>query len=131
DALSTALPLQTRQMAIQNRKVADLSANVTASAESASAMDVPDMIDAVGNAVCKRILEERPSLADRMFIPLKLQDMEKAEGELYHGNKFLQRLVLLSSDEQEAVYNEALAAYEDAVRDMAARGQHPRGAREL
>jgi len=131
DALSTALPLQTRQLAIQNRKVADLSANVTASAESASAMDVPDMIDAVGNAVCKRILEEKPSLADRMFIPLKLQDMEKAEGELYHVNKFLQRLVLLSSEEQEALYNEALAAYEDAVRDMAARGQHPRGAREL
>lgn len=131
ETLSTGLPLQTRELAIQNRKVADLSANVTASAESASAMDVPDMIDAVGNAVCKRILEERPSLADRMHIPLKLQDMEKAEGELYHVNKFLQRLVLLPAKEQDILYKEALAAYADAVREMAARGRHPRGAREL
>lgn len=129
--LSTALELQTRELAIQNRKVADLSANVTASAESASAMDVPDMIDAVGNAVCKRLLEERPSVADRMQIALKLQDMEKAEGELYHVHKFLQRLVLLPAREQQQLYREALAAYSDAVKEMAARGRHPRGAREL
>ena len=131
ETLSTGLPLQTRELAIQNRKVADLSANVTASADSASAMDVPDMIDAVGNTVCKRILEERPSIADRMHIPLKLQDMEKAEGELYHVNKFLQRLVLLPAKEQDMLYKEALSAYADAVREMAARGRHPRGAREL
>lgn len=129
--LSTALPLQTRQLAIQNRKVADLSANVTASAESASAMDVPDMLDAVGNAVCRRILEERPSLADRMHIALKLQDMEKAETELYHVNKFLQRMVLLPAREQDTLYAEALTAYEDALRDLSARGKSPRGAREL
>lgn len=129
--LSTGLPLQTRLLAIQNRKVADLSANVTASAESATAMDVPDPIDAIGNEVCRRILEERPILADRMHIAMKLPDPDKAAAELYHVNKLLSRLILLGADEQEALYAEVIASYEDALRDLAARGRAPRGSRDL
>ena len=129
--LSTALPLQVRNLAIQNRKVADLSANVTASAESANAMKVPDIIDPIGNEVCKRFLNDNQRLADAMHIPLRLKDMETAEAEFYHVNKLLQRLVLLSSSEQDRVFREIVAAYEDRVREMKARGQSPRGAREL
>ncbi len=129
--LSTGLPMQNRTLALQNRKVADLSANVTASARSATAMQVPDIIDEVGNAVAKRYLEENPRLADDMMIAMRLKDMETAEAELYHVNKLLQRLVLLPSAEQDRVHREVLAAYEDKLREMRATGKAPRGAREM
>ncbi len=129
--LSTGLPIQNRTLAVQNRKMADLSANVTASARSATAMEVPDIIDDVGNKVAKRYLEENPRVADDMHIAMRLKDMEAAEAELYHVNKLLQRLILLPSADQDRVYREVVAAYDDAVREMRATGRSPRGAREM
>ncbi|AOG03013.1 strawberry notch C-terminal domain-containing protein [Bosea sp. RAC05] len=129
--LSTGLPMETRNLALQNNKMAQMSANVTGSAENATAMEVPDIIDQVGNEVCRLILEERPGLADRMFIAMKLPDPEKAATELYHVNKFLSRLILLPADEQEQLYDEVVRAHEATTRDLIARGRNPRGAREL
>lgn len=127
--LSTGLPLQSRQLAMQNRKMQDLSANVSGSAQSSSEMDIPDMINPLGNKVCRRLLEERPSIADRMFIAMRLPDPEKAEAELYHVNKFLQRLVLLPSQEQDALYLDALRAYQTELADASAKSG--RGSSEL
>lgn len=129
--LSTGLPMQARSLAMQNRKVAQLSANVSASAENATSMDVPDIIDAVGNEIAKRILTERPAIADRMCIAMRGIDEEQAEEELYYVNKLLQRLVLLSADEQTALYGEVIELYDDAMRELAAQGRHPQHGREL
>ncbi|CAH1688653.1 Helicase C-terminal domain-containing protein [Hyphomicrobiales bacterium] len=131
ETLSTGLPMETRNLALQNNKMAQMSANVTGSAENATSMDVPDIIDQVGNEVCKRLLEDRPGLAERMFIAMKLPDPEKAATELYHINKFLSRLILLPSQEQDRLYDEVVAAHVAMTQDLAARGRNPRGAREL
>lgn len=128
--LSTGLPLQSRQLAMQNRKMQDLSANVSGNAQSSSEMDIPDIINPLGNKVCRRLLEERPSIADRMFIPMRLPDPEKAETELYHVNKFLQRLVLLPIQEQDALYADALKAYQAEMADASAKSGN-RGSQEL
>jgi hypothetical protein len=129
--LSTGLPMQARSLAMQNRKVAQLSANVSASADNATSMDVPDIIDAVGNGIAKRILSERPAVADRMCIAMRGIDEEQAEEELYYVNKLLQRLVLLPADEQSALYGEVIELYDDAMRELEAQGRHPRNGREL
>ena len=131
ETLSTGLPLENRQLAMQNRKLQDMSANVTGASQNASEMDVPDLINAEGNLVCRRFLEARPTLADRMHVAMKLPDPEKAAGELYHVNKLLQRLCLLPSKEQDAVYATVLEAYEADVRDIKAKGGTIGGAREL
>jgi C-terminal domain on Strawberry notch homologue len=125
------LSTQARNLAMQNRKVAQLSANVSASAENATAMDVPDIIDQTGNEICKRILTERPALADRMSIAVRGIDEEQAAEELYYVNKLLQRLVLLPAAEQAALYNEVIELYEDAMRELTAQGKHPHHGREL
>lgn len=130
ETLCTGLPLQMRIMAMENRKVASLSANVSANAENASAMDVPDIIDGVGNEVAQRILEDRPRLAERMCIAMRV-DPETAEQELYFVNKLLQRLCLLPSDEQDEVFARLVSEYEDAVAGMKAKGRTPRGLREM
>ncbi|WP_456717998.1 MULTISPECIES: strawberry notch C-terminal domain-containing protein [unclassified Bradyrhizobium] len=129
--LSTGLPIQARNLAMQNRKVAQLSANVSASAENATSMDVPDIIDQTGNEICKRILTERPALADRMSIATRGIDEEQAAEELYYVNKLLQRLVLLPAAEQATLYDEVVELYEDAMRELAAQGKHPHHGREL
>ena len=128
--LSTGLPMQARPLAMQNKKVADLSANVSGSADNATAMDVPDILDDIGNEIARTLLEERPSLAERMCIAMKV-DPEAAEAELYFVNKILQRLVLLPSDEQDALFAEMLDLYGDRVRELEAVGRHPHGSREL
>lgn len=128
--LSTGLPMQARPLAMQNKKVAALSANVSGSADNATSMDVPDILDTIGNEIARSLLEERPSLAERMCIAMKV-DAEEAEAELYFVNKILQRLVLLRSDEQDALFAEMLDLYGDRVREMQAVGRHPHGSREL
>lgn len=129
--LATGLPSQVRTLANENRKLAMLSANVSANAENATAMDVPDVIDSVGNEVAQRMLEDQPRLASRMGIAMKNIDQDTAEAELYYINKLLQRLCFLSTAEQEAVFNKLNAGYNDLIEGLKAQGKTPRGTREL
>ena len=131
ETLCTGLPLQMRIMAMENRKVAALSANVSANAENANAMDVPDLIDSVGNQVAQHILEDKPSLAEKMCIAMRNIDQEVAEQELYYVNKLLQRMCMLMSDEQDELFAQLTTEYEDAIASMKAEGKTPRGMREL
>lgn len=130
ETLCTGLPLQMRIMAMENRKVASLSANVSANAENASAMDVPDVIDSVGNEVAQRILEDQPKLAERMCIAMRV-DPETAEQELYFVNKLLQRLCMLLSEEQDRVFAQLVTEYEAAIAELKTKGRTPRGTREM
>jgi hypothetical protein len=131
ETLSTGLPSQMRSLAMNNRKVEKLSATVSANAATATAMDVPDMIDSVGNMVAMRILSDQPSVAERMFIAMKNIDPEMAEQELYYINKYLQGFPYLKSEESEELFERLLKDYNDAVEGMKAQGKTPRGVREL
>lgn len=128
---STGLPAQNRSLARSNRKVADLSANVSANADNSTAMDVKDFIDSLGNEVAQRMLEDQPRLAERMHIAMKDIDQEVAEQELYYVNKMLQGMWYLTAKEQNVIFDRLSANYEDALKAMLAKGQSPRGSREL
>lgn len=128
---STGLPAQNRSLARENKKLSDMSANVSANAENATAMDVKDFIDTLGNEVAQRMLEDQPRLAERMHIGMKDIDQEVAEQELYYINKILQGLWYLTAKEQNAVFDRLSSNYEDALKGMLAKGQSPRGSREL
>lgn len=129
--LGTGLPSQVRTLANENRKLAMLSANVSANAENATAMDVPDIIDSVGNEIAQRMLEDQPRLAERMGIAMKNIDQDVAEAELYYINKLLQRLCFLKTSEQEAIFERLQAGYADMLAGLKAQGKTPRGTREL
>lgn len=128
--LATNLPYELRPLAIQNRKVAELSANVTGSASTAVSMDVPDPINSLGNRIARRIFEENKKTAYKMGVSLKV-DQEKADDELYFVNRFLSRLPLLSSNERDVLYTTFIENYTEALRDLEARGKHPSKPREL
>ncbi|MBO9428530.1 strawberry notch C-terminal domain-containing protein [Sulfitobacter sp. R18_1] len=128
--ICTALETEIRSLAIQNRKMAMLSANVTGSANTATRMDVPDPINSLGNKIAKKVLQENGRLAFKMGISLSLDD-ETAEEELYFVNRLLSRLILLQTAEREAIYQDFMETYEDAVADLASKGIHPTKPREL
>lgn len=130
ETLCSGLPLQMRTMAMENRKVEALSANVSGSAASSNAMDIPDIMDSLGNEIAQRMLEEQPHMAERMCIPMRV-DPEQAEHDLYFINKLLQRLILLSSDEQDELFARLVTEYAEGLAALKAKGQSPRGMREL
>lgn len=129
--LATGLPSQFRTLANENRKLEMLSANVSANAGNATAMDVPDIIDSIGNECAQRLLEDEPRLAERMGIAMRNIDQDVADSELYYINKILQRLCFLSVKEQEDVFDRITASYKDLFEGLKAQGKTPRGNREL
>lgn len=130
ETMCTGLPLQMRSLAMENRKLSSVSATVSANSANANAMDVPDIIDSLGNSVAQRMLEDQPKLAERMCIAMRV-DPEQAEQELYHINKILQRLCLLPAAEQDTIFETLVSEYGAALEELKAKGKNPRGVREL
>lgn len=128
--LATAMSIELRNLAAQNRKIREVSASVSGSGDAGMFLDVIDPINSLGNKIAQRILRERPQIAFKMGISLKLDD-EEAEAELYYVNRLLSRLALLRSAERDAIYFTFMDAYEDAFQDLASKGLHPTRPREL
>lgn len=132
--LNTGLPAQARLMAMQNTKLRKLSANVTSNRSSAAEDDsVPDILNWVGDVVCRRMLENRPDLAARLMIdlPSAEEKNEPAGDDLYFVNKLLGRLTLLPSAKQEELYQEIATEFRAVMEDFEARGVNPFRSREL
>lgn len=128
--LATDLSFELRGLANQNRKVSELSANVTGSSQAAVSMNIPDPINSLGNKIAKRIFIENRKVAYKMGVSLNV-DQEKADEELYFVNKILSRLALLNSAEREAIYNSFLQSYLESLKDLEKRGAHPSKPRVL
>lgn len=130
--LNTGLPAEARLMAMQNEKLRKLSANVTSNRSNAAEDEsVPDILNWVGNHVCRRMLESRPDLADRLMISIPSPQDTPPEDELYFVNKLLGRLTLLKSDEQEDLYQEITNEFRAVMEDFEAKGINPFKAKEL
>lgn len=113
--LSTGLPFQVHEMAMQNQKVAELCASVTGTGESLNTMDVLDPIDGVGNDVAYDFLVDNPNLAEHMGIPMSV-DRAEADKEFYFVAKLLRRLPLLGREEQTEVFESFMEAYLDRLK---------------
>lgn len=128
--LATALSLELRMLAAQNKKVEELSANVSGSSDAAIKLDVPDPINALGNKIAKKVFQENRQVARKMAVSLKVED-QQADEELYFVNKLLSRLALLKTDERDAIYETFMESYLDALADLKSKGLHPTRPREL
>ncbi|WP_454744120.1 strawberry notch C-terminal domain-containing protein [Cupriavidus necator] len=109
--LTTGLYGEMRTLMMQNRKLAGLSANIRSSRDNAALIeDVPDLLNRLGDEVCRDYLLENPGVAGRMSI--ELRSAQDAAG---LANKVTQRIALLSPRDQKKVYDDLYMAYEDAV----------------
>lgn len=109
--LTTGLRGELRNLMMQNRKLAGLSVNVRSSRENAALIeDVPDMLNSVGDEVCEEYLLENPGVMSRLSI-----DVLRVQDRVGLANLVTQRIALLHPDDQDKVYGDLFAAYDDAV----------------
>ena len=130
-ALSSGLFNEQRTMAMSNKKVADVSATVSGSADNAAMMQVPDVLTSIGNDVAKDFLEQHPSLADEMDIYMHV-DEEEANETLYFVNRLLQNLNYITDEKiQKKAYYDYIDLYKDTIKSLEAKGKVVNGTRKI
>lgn len=122
-SISSGLPAEMRTLAMQNAKLRSLSANTQSNRENAAEMDdVPDVLNWVGDKVCKRLLEENPEIASMLDIDI---DSEDGAGDLYFVNRLTGRMCLLKVAEQKRLWGEIQEMYEATIVELEAQGKNP------
>lgn len=135
--LTTGLPVESRILALRNTKLRRLSASVTGSRDNPGLLqDVPDLMNAVGDEVCRRYFEARPDLGERLglnanaFVAVDRQEedaigIEERRDTQRAASWYLARLALLPSAMQERVLREIDNEYKAAIEELDARGENP------
>ncbi len=125
---STGIYGETRQLMMQNKKLARLSANIRSSRENAVEIkSVPDLLNQVGEEVCRRFLEENGGIRQRLGITEK--EMENSG--FSAASKLTSRLVLLKVSEQKMVYEELYEAFDEELIRLDLLGENPLRAKEM
>ena len=110
--MQIGIPAQDRLMMMYNTKQGNLNSNVRSSRDGAGMVDVPDLLNKIGDKICQEYLRENPGIATRLS--LSTEDIEKSYG---FANRMTQRMTMLSSKDTLKVYDDLKVAYEDAVRE--------------
>ncbi|MGH8156565.1 MAG: strawberry notch C-terminal domain-containing protein [Rhodanobacter sp.] len=122
--LSSGLIGEARPIAMQNAKLRRLSANTTSNQDNAALdRNVPDFINAIGDEVAKRYLESHPQIAARLDIDMDRD--EETRDTAYFINKLTSRLVMLTNNEQESIYEILTKEYLGIIDELNAKGTNP------
>lgn len=126
---STGIYGEVRQIMVQNKKLAEMSANVRSSRDShALIKEIPDLLNPVGREVCRQFLEDNPEIMMRLdlspadILPNSSRDTATA---------LTSRVPFLRLDEQKQVYEQLYAMFEDAIVQAELSGSNPLKPNEL
>lgn len=131
-SVTSGLPWENRSLAMQNMKLRKLSANTQSNRNNAAEMkDIPDILNPIGNEVCKAYLLNNPEIMVRLSIdPEKEEDGQNEDG-CYFANKLTGRLCLLHVAEQRRIYAEITDEYHKMLADLSHKGINPLESRVL
>lgn len=125
---STGVYGEMRQLMMQNKKLARLSANTRSSRENAAEIKyVVDLINPVGEEVCRRFLEDNGAIRQRLGI----SEDEMNSATFSAASKLTSRLVLLKVAEQKMVYEEIYEAFDEEIIRLDLAGENPLRAKEM
>jgi len=131
ETISTGLPGEARLLAMQNAKLRKLSANTTSNrSNSAEDKNVADIFNSVGEDVVRELLMKFPELVQQLALP-ELGKADARGGSTFYVDKVMSRMLLLSSDQQEEIYQQIMMLYDAKIADYEAKGINPFKAREL
>lgn len=131
-SVTSGLPWENRSLAMQNMKLRKLSANTQSNRNNAAEMkDVPDILNPIGNEVCKTYLTNNPEVMVRLSIDPEKADEGENEDGCYFANKLTGRLCLLRVAEQEEIYREINSEYRNKIVDLNNKGINPLESRVL
>ena len=131
--VSSGLPLETRVLAMQNAKLRRLSANTQSNRRnSAEITEVPDILNPLGNAICKDFLINEPDIARQLGIELGDDDDGGGnEDGAFFVNKLFGLLALLPIAEQRRISEQVFAEFERQLAALDAKGMNPLKSREM
>lgn len=119
---------ETRQVMMQNKKLATLSANTRSSRESpAELAHVPDLLNRVGEGVAREYLLENGGIMRRMGISLD----ELGSSSFNAINRLTSRAVLLTTAEQRSMYAELERMFDEEVQRLEEAGGNPLRTKEM
>lgn len=125
---STGVYGETRQLMMQNKKLARLSANTRSSRENAAEIKhVIDLLNPVGESVCRKFLEDNGGIRQRLGIT----EDELENRAFSAASRLTSRLVLLKVAEQKMVYDELYEAFDEEVMRLDLAGENPLRAKEM
>lgn len=125
---TTGIYGEVRQLMQQNKKLARLSANIRSSRDNAAEIKfVPDLLNTVGEEVCRRFLEENGGIRNRLGIT----DKELEAPHFNAAQRLTSRVALLKVAEQKMVYEELYEMFADAINRYELAGENPLKPREM
>ncbi len=120
----TPLPSEKRVLAMQNAKLRKLSANTQSNRNNQAEMrDVPDILNPVGNEICRRYLEENPDIA--ALLDINPEHDTPSDDEAFFANKLTGRIALLPVAKQKEAYADLSRVFEETVKEMESKGINP------
>ncbi|SEI14541.1 strawberry notch C-terminal domain-containing protein [Paraburkholderia hospita] len=120
----TSLPFEKRVLAMQNAKLRKLSANTQSNRNNQAEMkDVPDILNPVGNEICRRYLEENPDIA--ALLDINPEHDTPSDDEAYFANKLTGRIALLPVAKQKEAYADLSRVFQETVKEMESKGINP------
>lgn len=130
ETLSSNLPAENRNLALQNNKLRKMSANVTANRDNAEVTrNIADIINVVGNEVAFKFFEVRPELAVKLDVTMPdLAERQSEDFEL-RGDRYVSqlfsKLVMLPVSQQREIIAEVSEEFQYTIEELEARGENP------
>ena len=120
---STGIHGEVRQLMMQNKKQAAMSANVRSDRRALININaVPDLLNPLGQQVCRAYLEDNPEVLS--LLDMTAQDIAE-DSHIDLSTRLTSRIPLLRTSHQLAVYEELYTMMEDAVVQAELRGENP------
>lgn len=118
------LPSEARALAMQNTKLRKLSANTQSNRNNqAELRDVPDILNKIGDDICRRYLMENPDIA--ALLDIDAEEETESTDDAYFANKLTGRIALLPVAKQRAVYADLARVYTETLAELEAKGINP------
>lgn len=119
---------EVRELMLQNKKLARLSANIRSSRDNAAEIkSVPDLLNVVGEEVARRFLDDNGGIRSRLGITV-------AEMESPHFpavQRLTSRIALLLVSQQRQVYDELYDMFADTLAAYEMEGENPLKPKEM
>ena len=120
---SSELPGEARLIAMQNKKLRQLSANTTSNQDNAAlAHHVPDLLNPIGNQIARRWVTQNPIDAQRLDASLTENRDALPEGYIH---RVMSRILLFPVAEQEALLEEIAGLYRARLEELKSQGIQP------
>lgn len=121
---TSTLPSEIRTLAMQNTKLRKISANTQSNRNNqAELRSVPDILNKIGNDICRRYLVENPDISSLLGIDPEAE--VSSEDEAYFANMLTGRIALLPVKQQKDAYEEIGRVYRETLTELESKGQNP------